>query len=374
MIKTSTLRSVSGRMNDFHAKETVVQKTWRLLRRDIQRNYRCGDRMETVAELAERLEVSTNTVRAALDRLALDGWIRVRHGSGTTVTERASQLRAAILSDHDLLSPSASFFWREIARRIRGYLRDQGVLCRLYIGTSEYFSAGALTCWDFLEDAREGRIDAVAACATHDKGPWVEEIRRLGIPIVGSHSHYDGSVGIDSGQFMQEGLALLKDHGCKRVAFMGWRPTQRWEDARSFFDAAGLVGDAAWYRSDIPPGIPGSGRNEFRSLWSALDAKPDAIMIEDDILFKEFMVAVDELQIRVPQDLRVVTMTNRGSGIKSPFPVFSFECDAQAMAQAMGRMLIALARDEMIREPHVRHRLRCFESNNEDELIRKETA
>lgn len=65
------------------------------LRRLIERGeFLPGDRLPTERELAEQLGISRPTVREALIALEVEGWVRIRVGSGIYVTERERQAKA----------------------------------------------------------------------------------------------------------------------------------------------------------------------------------------------------------------------------------------------------------------------------------------
>lgn len=52
--------------------------------------YREGDRLPTIAEMARRFDVGLATVREALTKLEVIGVIEIRHGSGVYVRTRAA--------------------------------------------------------------------------------------------------------------------------------------------------------------------------------------------------------------------------------------------------------------------------------------------
>lgn len=52
--------------------------------------FRAGDRLPTIAEMARRFDVGSATVREALTKLEMAGIIEIRHGSGVFVCGRAS--------------------------------------------------------------------------------------------------------------------------------------------------------------------------------------------------------------------------------------------------------------------------------------------
>jgi GntR family transcriptional regulator len=72
------------------AKQRSVRYAWLRIKDDVQDKidegtFRPGDRIPTVAALAKRHGVTTTTVRQAINELASDGILQVRHGRGTTV-------------------------------------------------------------------------------------------------------------------------------------------------------------------------------------------------------------------------------------------------------------------------------------------------
>lgn len=54
-------------------------------------------KIPSTRRLAEDLDVSRNTVVAALEKLASDGWLETRHGAGTYVTDRAAGASSGLL-------------------------------------------------------------------------------------------------------------------------------------------------------------------------------------------------------------------------------------------------------------------------------------
>ncbi len=58
----------------------------------VSKNYACGDRLPTTAELASRFGVGHPTLREAIKKLATIGVVEVKHGSGIYVGEHVDSL------------------------------------------------------------------------------------------------------------------------------------------------------------------------------------------------------------------------------------------------------------------------------------------
>ena len=81
--------------------------------------------------------------------------------------------------------------------------------------------------------------------------------------------------------------------------------------------------------------------------------KPDALLVTDDVLFAEAQIAILEMGIRVPDQLRIATHVNAGAEPKAPFPVTLLRVDAAWCAERLGEMLIQRMNGETV-EPGLR--------------------
>ena len=68
-----------------------------------------------------------------------------------------------------------------------------------------------------------------------------------------------------------------------------------------------------------------------------LDALPDLIVFNDDILAQGALTALLARGVRIPEDVRVVTLANRGAGPVFVKPLTRFEVDAQEDARTVAR-------------------------------------
>jgi DNA-binding LacI/PurR family transcriptional regulator len=95
----------------------------------------------------------------------------------------------------------------------------------------------------------------------------------------------------------------------------------------------------------INPAVRGAGMEGFREIWSA-PQKPDGLLILDDMLFADAQLAIMEMGVRVPDELRLVVLTTRNASPTLRLPLTAFETDPAEMAAE----LVALLRQQLAGE------------------------
>ena len=208
--------------------------------------------------------------------------------------------------------------------------------------------SAAPTCLRFFEDFNAGRLDGVAVVSAPRNDPWLSFLKQGAIPLV-SVDH--DVLTPDAKQLVELGVRQLATQGCCRIAMLGWGGTSL---SGVFCDAVGANGVETrdkWIRTDFHPWLTAAGWEEFREAWSAYSEKPDGLLILDDGLFSEAVVAIDELQIRVPDQLRVVTHANKGAGVRYPFPVTLLQNDPAVVAETLELKLLKAMNGESRGEP-----------------------
>ncbi len=339
-----------------------------ILRREIIAEFKPGQRIASVTDLAKRFAVSYQTVREGLGILAEEGLIARRVGSGTFVSDpiptRRSQPRSdedrhvAVLCERDLADPHASYFYRYVPQQLVRFFQEAGFATRLYVGRVAMSAPPQekLTCLEFLEALDHRQLSGVAVLDEPTGLDWLTALREQHVPIVGSNEQGDyPSLRSDKAQMSRLGTEYLLRQGCRRIALMEWLKPQAPGSPRrdpvldgfqAALAAAGVEANPRWIRHDLPPGAPGAGWEEFREIWVSEKEKPDGLLVCDDMLFLGAAMAICQMGIRVPEDLLVVTHHNKGSGLLAPFPVAKLEFDLAEYVQLMGGALVKLMRQE----------------------------
>lgn len=304
------------------------------LRQEVGVRFMPAEKLPGMHELKDRFGVSINTIGAALDMLAGEGLVEKKRGSGVYVSDRAGRRRIGILSELDLFDSRISPQWRSLAGAVKSELEAAGHAPQFYIGDAEP-GPGATdepTCAAFWEDAAAGRLDGAVILDVPSTEAWQARVWNCPIPVVGAMTPY--TVTTDLGSIAKAAVARLAAQGCRRLGLLAWHGEAAFVEA---VKNHGLTTCEAWVRADLDPAVRGAGWEEFREIWSAKAGRPDGLVILDDVLFADAQLALLELGVRVPEELRLAVLTNRNASPPIRVPLTAFETDpAEKAAELMG--------------------------------------
>ncbi|MBI4028578.1 MAG: LacI family DNA-binding transcriptional regulator [Verrucomicrobia bacterium] len=332
-----------------------------VLREEIHKQHRPGERLPTIRELAGRFDVSINTVHHALAVLRREGSVEAWVGSGTYVADRIGCQHVALWLRTDPLYPHPAFASR-IANRLHSFLVQQGLEAKIYSicgASDEGEPQGDAAYAEFLKDLSLHRINAFGIIQGTVDSETTKRIARGQAPVVWGQLGTVRSrfaVGNDPAETVREGTRYLLERGCRKIAWLSWSDP-RWGDKKSgpcymaFHAALSLRGVKLrdeWIRGDLHPTLAGAGYEEFREIWTSCKEKPDGLLVTDDILFQDVVTAILELRIAVPDRLKVVATANKGMVTCPFFSAARMEFDPDEQAGAMGNMLAKLARKETV--------------------------
>ncbi len=314
-----------------------------------------GDRLPTVRELMADFGVSMTSLRAAQAVLAHEGLIDIRHGSGATVVERPESTnprRIGILSELELLDPRISPHFRATAAGIRACCAERGLETQLYVGHAEpgHGRSDEPTCPQFWSDIKEGKLAGAVILDTPATEAWYCRLQNCSIPMVGALTNYEANVDFEG--ITATAVRSLAEQGCRNLGLLTWHSTEPFLTA---VKAAGVSTCDAWIRSDLDPAVRGTGWEEFREIWASRNGRPDGLVILDDMLYADAQLAILELGVQIPQDLRIATLVNRDASPPVRLPVTAFEIDPTERANMLVDMLEQRMRGEPM--PPVTHHL-----------------
>ncbi len=332
------------------------------LRTDISSNFKVGDKLPTVLELAKRFDVSKHSISCALDILARDGIVKKWQGSGVYVADQTAHQHVAVLLELDISLPDISIFWRQVAQQVRLGLRAKGFRTRLYAGHDRPGSdMTKQPCADLVEDVLADQVSGAVVVWGSVLPDWARHLQTHHHPIVSSFREFGPSIEFDYELMVREGVQRLIAAGRRDLALIEWTApvhnTRNRSRLMQMFASElanhGISYKEAWTRHDIHPVLDGAGWAEFREIWAAVDGKkPNGLLITDDILFRGAAQAIKELGIRVPDQLMVATHRNKGTLPPCEFPVDVAEADPDEYAQVMVELMAQQLQKKTLGQPH----------------------
>ncbi len=325
-------------------RDPLHQQVADALRGQITAKYTPGLKLESETNLAKRFSVSVVTIREALSALAQEGLVQREHGRGTFVADWRSSQSIGILFAQDIALQQNSDFVLRVAQELRQILEEANCETRLYmIPAASGGAAADVSCPVLTRDVEENQLAAVAAINVVASPHWLAPLQQQNIPVVGSRKGFTYCVRHDHQRMISDGVKYLVKRGCKKIVLMSW------DEYRSFTECfirelqiAHLPVHQGWIRNNLLPKSLGVGWQEFREIWSAASDKPDGLLISDDQLCAGAVKAIEEVDVRIPEELIIISHANKGREIQTNFPMPRMECDPDEFASAVAEMLINL--------------------------------
>jgi len=331
----------------------LYQQLLSLLRTELLPGLPQGSRLPPDRELIRRYGVSARTVREALLILEAEGTVQRQQGLGSVVCRPNRPV--ALFSEMNILDPQTPRYFALLLNVVRERLEAAGYSTRLYTGRDRTSSKpSGQDCCELFEDAEAGHLGGIIALTTTLDSPRAHRLRKAGLPMV--HAAGDSALthAFNVRHALPEVANYLSATGCRRVGLIGWNVPHadgRCELTECFAEAlhqAGLPFSAARCRVEMSHAVPGAGWEAFREIWSASREKPDALIVSDENYLPEVVMALQEMRLRVPVDLLLVSHQTQHVEIPLPVPVARIELNVDALGNLLAdQALAALAGNPM---------------------------
>ncbi|MCC6424030.1 MAG: GntR family transcriptional regulator [Phycisphaerales bacterium] len=302
-----------------------------------------GEKLPTNHEISATLSVSYETVQRAMKALADRGLV-VRHKSKGTFVRKAVMPRVvAVYCTDSVFDPKASPFSSLMAHHLSNLLHEDARDMRVHYAP-EPWGNKTKGYADMRRDLEERRV---AGVITLNRMPreLVDLAYAMSIPVVGVTVPHaaDNVVWVDYVDFTHRAIRRMVKEGCRRVVLIGYSldiEGTHLEDLFKIAEANGLKVVA----EDVKCPIGDDWIERGLQMGRQLDlSKYDGAIVADDIIAVGFTRALARRGVRVPEDLRVITMWNRGSPLALALPAVRFDVNIEEMARQSVRML-----DQMI--------------------------
>ncbi len=342
------------------------------------RRYKVGDALPRDRDLARQFGVSLITIRSAMSLLRTDGFISSGRGRSTQVRRTSRVGPVAVLIELDYEHPGSSPFYRHTIAAITAELHTLGIPYRLYKGTLPPTAIPTgLTATDFEDDMKAGHIGGVIAIGTDPSLGWYRETRQAGIPVLGSHREFRDAVIPNSFGVVDLGVLKMVEAGCQRIAVLGWEGYRKDNLAtRDYFYKTlmgyGITGHDHWFKFDLHPLAPGSAWEEFREIWTSRREKPDGVFVLDGEMLPGVWQAMEDLNLKVPEDLFVVSKAVNVPETKFFEGVFHLGINPGELAREMVSAYRELIKGHFKGHRFVPYRMMCRLPEDSDRLQRLE--
>lgn len=343
------------------------QITTALRKRLLQGEWRAGTLLPTTQELAHEFETSVFTVQTAMASLVEEGLVERRRSLGTVVRHNPAVLTCAgIYCSSSLLDEWEYAFYRELCRQLQRQLGDDGIRTVLHLDMrSKKEKRAPLP--ELVEAVDSRHIQALFVTLTDDDAnPWLSEL-----PVTTSCVCSDPAldpVGFDGEQMVRLALGRLRDQGCETVGAISAIQVPR-DPLHSYFrfykTFVSTIADLGLRTRDdwviTPPEHVQNhekyGYDSCKALWGQAE-RPEGILVYPDTSARGTVMALLELGVRVPGELKLVCHRNTGVDWACPLPVDWVVSDVSRWAATMIEQVRCQKRGEPIEPVYLPYELR----------------
>ncbi len=297
-----------------HKQDRVLQS----IRREIlQGRFREAQQLPSQAELARRHKVSLVTVGLAINRLAREGFIEPRHGSGTYVVDRLPHKNnIALVFWNDPSSRFAAGEWSRyhsaLSAEARVINQEQGRNILPFYGINQHTdSEDRQRLLSYIEAHRLAGIIFAHFPIYLDGTPILDEPGIARVALMGEDDRSDlRSVEFDGEGWLEKAFDYFAKLGRKRVALVRLGRSHEDKIITRLAAQHGIEIPEYW-RQEIPIVNASAVRKCVRLLMYGAGAqRPDALLITDDNFVEDAQAALVDAGVRVPDDVAVVAHCN----------------------------------------------------------------
>lgn len=301
-----------------------------LRRAIVEGRYAAGEVLPTQEEMAKALGVSIRVTREALARMAQEGFVSARGRRGTVVLPQGSKRwRGRIVYLHSPYVGSYHFarFGETLADELAaaGWLFSSATVPLPTAMTDKSIGAFVMAhCRDADLVLVRGCLDYAAQAVDACGVPWVALVEN----VDGEFRNCKGVVPSMLIQAVPEFVLHCRQSGVKRVVAMNLRPRPDLEEGLSRADIA----YESWIVSPYDPmeleSYPKSAMDAMLKRYCARPRNlPDVFVFMDDYQARGALVALLAMGVRIPHDVRVVTLANKGFVPAFPVSLTRLEMD-----------------------------------------------
>jgi DNA-binding LacI/PurR family transcriptional regulator len=368
-----------------------------------QTRYLPGSRLPPLRELAEEFGVCHTTVDSALRNLEFKGWLERRPGRGVRVAKELPHRVIAFVSDEEsrpwnpsvaeslaISGLSSELQKHNYGIRLFGLVEpaiDRTRVVRPYISEAINLAQQRLLSGMIMRGNPEAAVDYDEQINSLAKAPVLPFLRLDGDPMSKEACVIPDYLGA-----VRNMTEYLLTKGCRNIAlFTSVSESVRARQAKMvsvFADTIARAGHRFEPRNVLNFVVKddfevqlGCGAFEylahkfFCDFWSqcrVLQQFPDGLIITDDVAAQAAAFCLLANQVRVPDELKVIALSNKDSGILIPLPFARCENDVFEMGEEAARLILEqITGDEESRNRQVLVELKILPPLDLDNQLRK---
>jgi DNA-binding LacI/PurR family transcriptional regulator len=320
-------------------------------------HFKQGDSLPTLQEMADGLDVSMAVVRTAIRRLSRDGLVTARPSRGIQVCPSGQhRWQAHVLYLH--WGTATSFYEAVISETVMNQLLAKQILVTPIQLNSDELTASYPRLNSIIHAgsidlaALSGSATGIDVYLAENEIPFIQ----MAIPAQPSR--------LARRMIMQDSKPAL-EHAAKHVVGCGVRSMMIvtingvWDAERNAFESTGIPVRILVAKPNDTLGQPAAvelGGLESVARWlESGEPLPDLIYFADDYLARGGLTALLERGIRIPDDVQVISWTNRNFGPVFSKPLTRIEMDPVRDGEAMVDLVMKALKktDRKVNEPVV---------------------
>jgi DNA-binding LacI/PurR family transcriptional regulator len=304
--------------------------------------YRLGPdaKLPTIIELRDSLGVSKATLDGALQQLENSHIIYRKHGIGIFVSSQLRR-RIALLCPPDFVQrPSITEFWTLLVQRAQERAASRGEQLDFHFVSSVQENVGLHS--GLCEDVLSGKIHGALAMGIEPV--TTQWLLQQGVPVVNIFAaplNDAPTFNFDGIEMVRQATKALMARGCRRIELWkgvldkpgyvalttGQRRDEEVEEFISTLQSNRRYEYSPYTRYGSPTTaislttVPetNQGIDLVQQVFKARRAKPDGIVLTNDLMAQGVLIALGQMGIKVGRDVHIATLDNRGSPVLHPF-------------------------------------------------------
>lgn len=292
-------------------------------------------KLPTVLQLRDTMGVSISTLNNALNELEAQNIIYRRHGVGIYVSPRLNERSISLVCDPSFFrGANVSPFWDMLVERARARAAAKHEAFGFHLAMPG--SDPDVPLQDgFINDIRGGRVHGVLSVGlAQQAADWIISQQ---VPMVAFAGYARFTVELDAPHVVRLGVKALAEQGCRRIGL--WHPITLTRPLDIAADTAAMYRETlqqSLARQKLPYDprlvrdnvhlLEARGQlfethqeQGYRTAYEVFgrqdSPQADGIVITDDMMAHGALVALQNLGVRLGEDLRVATHANRGSDV-----------------------------------------------------------